>query len=179
MNEVMRKFQFPNNYREIIEWYDMKRTLIVFCLGLFITSLAAAQVVKGGTLYAATKTLKLKTSTWFFAGTTGTLNYGDRVTVLQVSGKNVEVRSAVNASISGWTASANLSAKQIVSANTSTATAKEVSLAGKGFNQEIENAYKAEGDLNYADVDKTEAISVSDDDLKKFLEDGHLVMGDQ
>jgi uncharacterized protein YgiM (DUF1202 family) len=157
----------------------MKKTLIVFCLGLFITGLAAAQVAKGGTLYAATKTLKLKTSTGFFAGTKGTLNYGDKVTVLQVSGKYVEVQSAVNASRSGWTASANLSARQIVSANAGSATAKEVALAGKGFNQEIENAYKAEGDLNYADVDKTEAITVSDDDLKMFLEEGHLVMGDQ
>ena len=156
----------------------MKRLLIVFCMGILITGLAAAQASKGGTMYAATKTLALKSSTGFFASTRGTINYGDRVTVLQISGKYAEVRSAANSSLSGWTAISNLSAKQIVSGNTSTASAKEVALAGKGFNQEVENSYKTKGKVNYADVDRTESVTVGDSDLKKFLEDGRLKMGD-
>ena len=156
----------------------MKRFLIVFCMGLFITGLTAAQASKGGTMYAAAKTVALKSSTGFFASTRGNLNYGDRVTVLQISGKYAEVRSAANSSLSGWTAVSNLSAKQIVSGNTSTASAKEVALAGKGFNQEVENSYKTSGNVNYADVDRTESVSVSEADLKKFLEEGRLSMGD-
>jgi len=157
----------------------MKKLVIVLILTLFITGLAAAQASNGGTMYVAVKTVALKASTGFFAKTNASLNYGDRVTVTQVSGKYVQVRSAANSSVSGWTATANLSAKQIVSGNTGTASAKEVALAGKGFNQEVENAYRANGKLNYADVDRTEALSVTEDNLKKFIEDGRLAMGDK
>jgi len=156
----------------------MKKMIIAFCMVLFITGMVSAQVSRGGTLYVAIKTVTLKSSTGFFAGNRGTLNYGDRVTVLQVSGRFVEVRSATNSSISGWTPSANLSTRQIVSGNTSTASAREVALAGKGFNQEVENAYRAEGNLNYADVDTVERITVSETDLRQFLTEGRLSTGD-
>ncbi|MCL2209038.1 MAG: hypothetical protein FWC19_03230 [Treponema sp.] len=156
----------------------MKRILIFFCLVFFIAGMTSAQVSRGGTLYVAVKTVTLKSSTGFFASNKGVLNYSDRVTVLQVSGKFVEVRSAENSSLTGWTASANLSAKQIVSGNTASVSARETALAGKGFNQEVEDIYKTQGNLNYADVDRTEAVMVSEADLKRFLEEGHLFMGD-
>jgi len=156
----------------------MKRLMMVFCLALFITGLAAAQT-RGSTMYVATRTVALKSSTGFFASTRGTLNYGDRVTVVQVSGKFVEVRSATNASLTGWTAVANLSTRQLVSGNTNSVTASEVALAGKGFNQEVENAYRAQGgELDYADVDRIETLSVSEASLREFLEAGRLSMGD-
>ena len=158
----------------------MKKILVLFCLVLFITGLAAAQVAKGGTLYVAVKSVALKSSSGFFASTRGTLNLGDRVTVLQVSGKFVEVRSVSNASLTGWTAATNLSAKQVVAGTSSTATAREVALAGKGFNQEVEQSYKTQQrNLNYADVDRVEAIRFNEDELKKFLEDGRLFLGDK
>jgi hypothetical protein len=156
----------------------MKKTIIVFCLVLFAAGIAAAQVSRGGTLYVAVKTITLKSSTGFFAGSRGTLGYGDRVTVLQVSGNFVEVRSAANASISGWTPSSNLSARQIISGNTATVTARETALAGKGFNQEVEDTYKKQGNLNYTDVDRVEAVTVSEAGLRRFLEEGLLSMGD-
>jgi len=157
----------------------MKKTVILCVLCVSVAYAALAQVAKGGTLYAATKSVALKSSTGFFASTSGTLVYGDQVTVLQVNGKWVEVRSVSNSSLSGWTASANLSAKRVVAAgNTNSATASEVGLAGKGFNQEVENTYKAGGQLNYADVDRTEKTAVLEDVLRKFLADGHLSMGD-
>jgi hypothetical protein len=157
----------------------MKKILIVFCLILFIAGFAAAQVGPGGTLYVSVKTLTLKSDTGVFAGSKGTLNYGDRVTVTKVDGKYVEVRSAADSSLTGWAATSNFSAKQIVSGSSSTASAKEVALAGKGFSQEVENSYNNQQEnLNYADVDKTEAITVSEEDIKKFLEEGRLKMGD-
>jgi hypothetical protein len=156
----------------------MKKFFIIFCLAFFITGLAAAQVSRGGTLYVAIRNVALKSSTGFFASTRGNLNYGDRVTVMQVSGRFVEIRSATNSSLTGWTASANLSARQVVAGSTSTASAREVALAGKGFNQEVENSYRTHGNLNYADVDRVEATTVSEEDLIRFLQDGRLSMGD-
>jgi len=156
----------------------MKKLLMVFGLALFVTGLAAAQLSVGSTVYVATKTTALKSSTGFFASTRGTLNYGDRAIVLRISGRFAEVRSALNSSLSGWTPSGNLSVRQIISGNTNSVSANEVALAGKGFNQEVEDAYRNQGNLNYADVDVVEAITVSEDDLRRFLEEGRLSMGD-
>jgi len=156
----------------------MKRFFIVFCLVLFITGLAAAQVRTGGTLFVSTNTLDLKTGTGFFAANRGTLNYGDRVTVLQVNGRFVEIRSAENASLSGWAPSANLSARQVVGGTGSTATASEIAMAGKGFNQELEASYRARGNLHYAELDRIEAITINGAALRQFLEEGRLRLGD-
>jgi uncharacterized protein YgiM (DUF1202 family) len=156
----------------------MKRSLFVFCIILFAAGFASAQAKKGGTMYVAVKTAALKASTGAFAGTTGTLEYGEKVTVIQIDGKNAEIKSTANPSITGWIAVANLSAKQIVTGTSSTASAKEISLAGKGFNQEVENAYKSKGKVNYADVDKVETQSVKEADLKKFIADGRLAAGE-
>ena len=155
----------------------MRKSFILFVFVLLVSGALFAQISKGGTAWVSAKSAAVKTSTWFFAGTRGTLEMGAQVTVLQVNGSWAEVRSAANSSLSGWTAVSNLSAKRIIASGTG-ASASEVALAGKGFNQEVENAYKAKGELNYADVDKTEAIKVSQDDLYKFVTEGHLVTGE-
>jgi len=143
----------------------MKKLIIVFGLTLFITGILPAQVSSGGSLYVAVRAVALKSSAGFFAGNRGTLNYGDRVIVLQVSGRFIEVRGAVNSALTGWTAAANL-------------TTREVARAGKGFNQEVENNYKARGNLNYMDVDRIEAITVKENELRQFLTEGRLFTGD-
>lgn len=157
----------------------MKRALTVALLAFVIVGFAAAQAKAGGTMYVAVKTATLKSGTGWFASNRGTLNYGDRVTVVKISGNFAEVRSAANSSVTGWMATANLSAKQIVSGNTATVSARETAMAGKGFNAEVESSYKnANRSLNYADVDKIEAINVSEADLKRFLEEGRLKVGE-
>jgi len=129
-------------------------------------------------MYVTAKNIELKSDTGFFSSGKGRLDYGAVVTVLQIDGKWAEVRSSAGSSISGWTALANLSAKKILpGSGSSGATASEVALAGKGFNQEIENVYKAGGTLNYADVDRTEAQRVSRQELYDFIVEGHLFQG--
>lgn len=157
----------------------MKKVLFLLILVLFITGFAAAQIKTGSTLYVSIKSVTLKSSTGFFSSTKGNLALGDQVTVVKVQGKNVEVRSVKSSNIAGWTSSANFSTRQVVAGAASTATAKEVALAGKGFNQEVENSYKDhQGNLNYADVDKIEAININENELKRFLEEGRLKMGE-
>jgi len=157
----------------------MRKIVVVVCLCVCAAAALPAQAIKGGTMYVASKTIELKSSTEFFASAKGTLTYGAAVTILDIKGKWAEVRSAANSSVSGWTAVANLSAKRIVSGAASGATASEVALAGKGFNQEIENAYKAKGSLNYADVDRTESQKVSKKELQDFIIAGRLFQGDR
>ena len=156
----------------------MKRNLFILCLILFVTGLAAAQSA-GSTLYVAVKTLTLKSGTGPFDSNKGTLKYGDKVTVVSIDGKFAEVKSDTEPAIIGWTTTANLSKKQITAGTTSTATAKEMALAGKGFSQETEKTLKSQKkDLNYADVDRMESLKVHEKEIKKFLEEGQLRMGD-
>ena len=155
----------------------MKKIVVLFFLCFLISGALFAQISKGGTAWVSAKTAAVKSSTWFFAGTKGTLQMGDQVAILQVNGNWAEIRSSANSSLTGWTQISNLSARQIISSSTG-ASASEIALAGKGFNQEIENSYKSEGSLNYADVDRTEAITVSQDELYKFVTEGRLVTGE-
>jgi hypothetical protein len=155
----------------------MKKVLGLSLLFLLVLGTLSAQISRGGTAWISVKSVALKSSTWFFATNRGTVNYADQVTVLQVSGSWAEVRSATN--ITGWVAVSNLSARRIVaSATGSTATQAEVAQAGKGFNQEIENVYRSEENLNYDDVDITEQIVVSDEDLLSFIREGRLAGGE-
>jgi len=156
----------------------MKRTIFMVLFVLLLTSVAFAQISRGGTAWVSVRTADLKASTGMFAASRGAVNYGDQVTVLQVSGNWAEVRSSANANLSGWISTANLSAKRIVATGgASSATASEVALAGKGFNQEVENEYKTAGNLNYAAVDWMEEIVISDSDLLNFINEGRLNAG--
>ena len=155
----------------------MKKLFISFILTMLISGALFAQISKGGTAWVSIKSATVKSSTWFFASTKGTLTMGDQVTVLQVNGNWAEIRSVANSALSGWTSINNLSARQIV-ASGANVSGDDIAMAGKGFNQEIENAYKTEDNLDYTGVDETEAIKVSQDELYKFVVDGHLVTGE-
>jgi len=154
----------------------MKKIFIISFV-FFIAVLAEAQVGAGRTMFVMTKTVQLKASTARLAGTVATLNYGDQITVVQVDGKFAEVVSVENPALSGWSALDNFTTKKIIAGNTATASAKEIALAGKGFNQEVENSYRSNGELNYTDVDKMESFTIDDDDLLRFLEAGFLTSG--
>ena len=154
----------------------MKKIIIMILLTVFAAFFSFAQA-KGSTMYAATKSLELKAAAGNFASAKGRLEYGEQVTVLQVDGTWVEVRSTVNSSVSGWTASANLTSRRIVAGSAATTTAQEAALAGKGFNQEVEDSYKADAKLNYAEVDNIEKTQVSDAELQKFITEGSLKAG--
>ena len=54
----------------------------------------------------------------------------------------------------------------------------EVALAGKGFNQEVEDTYKAKGEYNFGDVDRVEAIVADEDELARFIKEGLLSAGE-
>ena len=157
----------------------MKKLFVLCVLMLLVSGLLVAQtqIRAGGTAWVASKSAALKSSTWFFAATRGSLEMASEVTVLQINGNWAEVRSVANRSLSGWTSISNLSARRILPSGTG-ASASEIALAGKGFSQEVEDAYRAGSNLNYADVDRTEAITVSQDELYQFVTEGRLITGE-
>jgi hypothetical protein len=55
------------------------------------------------------------------------------------------------------------------------ASGKEIALAGKGFNADVENAYKAgHQQVSFAWVDKMEKFTVSNADIEQFIKQGGL-----
>jgi hypothetical protein len=158
---------------------------LFFAWGILIIAVTAAHSQSGVNriMYVATKNAELKSSTGFFADTVITLQYGDQVTAVRENGKWTEVRPAKRPSISGWLLSNSLTSKRIISSGSGTsASADELALAGKGFSEEVEQAYKSRGGAsaaNYADIDAMEALAVSREDLYTFLVEGRLKTGEE
>ena len=155
----------------------MKKLVMVCVLALLVSTALFAQLRSGTNAWISTRTAAVRTSTWFFAGTRGTLQYADEVRILQTSGNWAEVRSIENTALSGWVAASSLSTRRIVPSGAG-ADVSEIALAGKGFSQELEDIFRAQGELNYADVDRAEAITVSMDELYQFIRAGRLNIGE-
>lgn len=126
-------------------------------------------------MYVAVKSVNVKSSKGFFASAKGTLSYGTQVTVQSVSGNKVEITAGI---LTGWVDGSSLTSKRITASTAATsASAKEIALAGKGFNEEIEGTYKTENanlEQAYAAVDTVETITVENDELRRFIVDGKL-----
>lgn len=61
-------------------------------------------------------------------------------------------------------------------AATAGTSAEEVSLAGKGFNPQVEAGYRKSGkDLNYAAVDEISGFTISEKKLESFVKQGGLI----
>ena len=151
----------------------MKKVVFLSLIVAFFCAPVFAQSA-GSTMYVAVKTADLKSSTGVFAGNVGTLKLGDTVTLVSTNGKWAQIRT--QNSLSGWVAMAALTSKRVASSGTS-ASAREVALAGKGFNESTEIEYKKSG-LNYSVVDQMETINIPGAELLKFIEDGRLSKGE-
>ena len=149
----------------------MRRLLIFLFILAFSFSLVFSQ--GGSTRFVAVETAEVKSSTGFFSQDLGTLRLGDTVTALRESGRWTEVRAG---NLTGWVASANLSARRVISAS-SAVTPEEIALAGKGFSREVEAEYRKTGP-DYSMVDEMEKIAVSAADLRQFIIQGRLAGGE-
>ncbi|QQO10220.1 SH3 domain-containing protein [Breznakiella homolactica] len=158
----------------------MKKGIVTLLLVFGVLSVLPAQSLKNKTVYIAVRSTNLKSSTGFFARTTGTASYGDTFKVLQEKGKWVEVQSSSNSSLKGWVATTNVTTKRITSSSSSvSASADELALAGKGFSAEVEKEYRSAESLNYDAIDRMEVPVVSNEDVYSFLVEGHLATAEE
>ncbi|MCK4541607.1 MAG: hypothetical protein KAU17_05150, partial [Spirochaetales bacterium] len=82
--------------------------------------------------------------------------------------------------LEGWVHGSALTEKEIILADAGRevgtgADAREVALAGKGFNKEVEARYKSEYDLDFTWIDRMEAFGRTREELVTFLVAGELV----
>ena len=122
---------------------------------------------------------KLRADPSFLGKILGSVAYGDSVTVIRQQEPWLFV-STRTGQLTGWIHSSALTEKEIVlragDANVQkTASQREIALAGKGFNPQVENEYKKRNpNLDYDLIDRMERIIVSDKEIRQFMKAGKL-----
>jgi hypothetical protein len=122
---------------------------------------------------------KLRADPSFLGKILGSVAYGDSVTVIRQQEPWLFV-STRTGQLTGWIHSSALTEKEIVlragDANVQkTASQREIALAGKGFNPQVENEYKKRNpNLDYDLIDRMERIIVSDEEIRQFMKEGKL-----
>lgn len=107
------------------------------------------------------------------------LSYGDQVEMRGRQGSWLKVRFE-RQGVEGWMHSSALTTKKIVlragdQDARQAASSDELALAGKGFNQQVEDAYKTKNpNIDFAWIDKMEKIVVSQNDMRVFLQEGQV-----
>jgi uncharacterized protein YgiM (DUF1202 family) len=122
---------------------------------------------------------KLRADPSFLGKVIGSVSYGDAVTVIRQQNPWFFV-STKTGQLTGWIHSSALSEKEIVlragDANVQkTASQREIALAGKGFNADVEKEYKTRNpNLDFEWIDRMERIVVSDEEIRQFIAAGKL-----
>ena len=107
------------------------------------------------------------------------LNYGDRVEILSTQGAWSQVGGS-RLSGSGWMHASALTDKKIVlkagAADVNkAASSDELTLAGRGFNQQIESDFKSQNpDIDFTWINRMEKINVSQSQIQMFMLEGAL-----
>jgi hypothetical protein len=120
---------------------------------------------------------RLRAAPSFLGQIVGSVRYGDRGRVLERRG--AWTRIAVGTK-TGWIHSSALTEKKIVlqagAADVErAATTDELALAGKGFNSQVEERFRADHpNLDFSWVDRMAAFRVSADEVRRFLQEGGL-----
>lgn len=134
-------------------------------------------------LLAQTLTVKVQ-STYvrkepkFYSSPLATLTVGESVTQISSQAGWFKVRTSKG--IEGWihsqaVQSGKLTVAAVDRSLSTSATADEVALAGKGFNSQVEEAYKSRNkEINFGKVDRMLKLRISPDELRRFLMEGRL-----
>ena len=107
------------------------------------------------------------------------LNYGDQFTVRTAKGPWYLI-DGPGTNPDGWMHSSALSAKKIVlkpgaSDVEQAASSDELTLAGKGFNQQVEKDFKSKNpNVDFSRIDKMEKMVVSQKQIQMFIKEGKL-----
>ena len=143
---------------------------------------AAAFAANPPQMSVIVKQTQVRATPSFLGKVLGVLAYGDKVTILdQPAGasKSWMKIGVPEKNLQGWVSASALTEKEVKlqagSENVQQgASSGEVALAGKGFNEEVEKQYKADGKLDYTWVDRMETYNPTDSQVAAFLKQGGL-----
>lgn len=145
---------------------------------MFLTSAGIGADLKE--MSVQVKVGELRATPSFLGKIVGRVAYGDRVAVLENRQPWIQVQAAGAGAVSGWIHQSALTPDRIVLKAGSTdvqqtASGDELALAGKGFNEQVEESFKAKNPkVDFTWIDKMETFVVSDDQMRIFLEQGEI-----
>jgi uncharacterized protein YgiM (DUF1202 family) len=147
-------------------------------LGMGILLLLASATWSGsGAMSVQVRDGQLRSTPSFLGTVVGSVNYGDQVDLQQQQGDWMEVNYKGQ---KGWIHNSALTTKSINVGGGGKdaqmkASGKEVALAGKGFNADVEAQYrKGHQNANYAAVDRMEQIRIASQEMVAFLDRGEV-----
>lgn len=146
--------------------------LIVYCI------LGVSQVALSAVMRVQVEKAQIRQRPSFLSKVITSVPYGTTVQTTGVRGSWTAV--ALTNAQTGWIPTASLTAHHLQKKATNsqigtTATTQEISLAGKGFNEQVENKYKQKNrQLRFDLVDQIEKRAVSDYEIKRFIREGQL-----
>lgn len=143
---------------------------------LLAATLAFAQAPKQ--MSVAVKETQIRATPSYLGQILGVLAYGERVDVLAEQGGWARIALPAGRG-QGWVNLSALTSKKVVLKAGSQdvgsgASSGEVALAGKGFNQEVENKYKQDNNLDYTWIDRMATFTVTAEQILAFLQQGEL-----
>lgn len=151
----------------------LKVFVVAFCfLALVFAGLADAQK----SLSVQVQEGQMRSAPSFLGTIVARLPYGERVVLIDDQGawKKVSGRG-----VQGWIDASALTTKTIVlraGANVQTgASQSEISLAGKGFSEEVEKEYKSRNkNIDFAWVERMQRYKVTPEEMQAFLKQGQV-----
>jgi len=146
-------------------------------VAMILAILVATDAFCENVMSVQVKNSAVRSTPTFLGKVVGQLNYGDQVTAVNEKDGWIQIQAKGR---EGWMHESALTRKKIVFSSGSEqvgkyATTDEVALAGKGFNQSVEKAYRSRNPkLNYQGVDRMESIQISQKDIQRFIQEGGL-----
>ena len=146
---------------------------VVFGLAVVLVSLLIAE-----NLVVKVQSTFLRKEPKFYAATVATLGAGESVTKIATQGDWHKVRTG--SGLEGWLHASAVQTKKVNLAAMdkslqTKASADEIALASKGFNEQVEKEYKAKNkNVDFAWVDRMLKMKVSPEQLRSFLKEGKL-----
>lgn len=146
---------------------------------ILAVALLAAQAVGSQTMSVQVKSGQVRKSPTFLGPVIANFAYGDRVQILTQQGAWYQV-TLPSGNGQGWMHMSALTEKKIILKAgakdvSQAASGDELALAGKGFNQQVENEYRTRNpNLDFSQIDQMEAHTVSQAEIQAFIQDGRL-----
>lgn len=147
-------------------------TLVLSLLVIFVSLLLAE------TLIIKVQSTNVRSNPKFYASSLAALKAGEQVEKLGGQGGWFQVKTS--GGVVGWIHSSAVAVQKfdlfaIDKSMKTEASTGEVALAGKGFNKQVEESYRAKhGDVSYIWVDRMLLIKVTPSEVEEFLKEGKL-----
>ena len=154
------------------------KSVLIISLFILLTGLAVF-AIEQKMMSIQVKKGAVRSNPSFLGKIVAQLKYGDRVAVKNLKGSWYFIDQPTG-STDGWMHSSALTIKKIVlnpgtSDAEQSASSDEITLAGRGFNQQVEDDFKSKNpQVDFSWINKMEKTTVSQKQIEAFIKEGQL-----